>query len=502
MIYNIIILTGFFVSILITFNLVFAHRKIKVKFESLIYWLIGQFLIISTLTILWFINNENKDVLIILGTGFLFTGLYFINKASFILVKAKPIKKDLLIIFLMTILLVVYFLYFNENIIAQVVTLYSAAIYTYVKSVIIMKKHKQNNNQREVLKFIIIMIALSLSSLLRVINILIIPPEGLNYNNVSNSNYLSIIAHHISLIALILVLNYRVTKTVVSLSEEEIHKFNTIFHQSPLSMLMCDSRFIVIDINLRFIELLGYSKSDIIGKKLLELELFNTTFTNSKMKYLIENDTNTYNEEISVIDINNNEIRALLSISSMHSYNQKKMILTLTDISEIHTLKEKLNDFAYYDELTTLPNRRHLINYFNTIKSQQNNFAVASIDLDNFKIINDTHGHQVGDEVLVSLALRLKSKLSDNDFIARYGGDEFIFILSYDNGINDIETKLEKILNLINEEIVVNDHKFNLSASLGLSEYPRHGTELQHLINKADFEMYHVKKIFKSGINQ
>lgn len=164
---------------------------------------------------------------------------------------------------------------------------------------------------------------------------------------------------------------------------------------------------------------------------------------------------------------------------------------------------QQLNNLAMLDALTQLPNRRafqqHLESAIKRSSRGNATIAVAFIDLDNFKPINDTHGHHVGDEVLSIIAKRLNAAVRGCDFVARIGGDEFVAIIEEIKSENDIVPIAERIVNSVREILVINDNQITISASVGIAVYPTDGGDIDKLLICADAAMYRAKS---DGKNQ
>ncbi len=164
---------------------------------------------------------------------------------------------------------------------------------------------------------------------------------------------------------------------------------------------------------------------------------------------------------------------------------------------QIKTREEKLEYMALHDSLTSLPNRLLLFDRINVaINNYQRYkklFALFMLDLNKFKEVNDTLGHNIGDEVLVQVAERLKSILRKTDSIARIGGDEFsILMLNIDDtAIKELATKINTRLE---EPFYINDHKILIGTSIGVSIFPKHGFNNEMLMQKADLAMYYSKQ--------
>ncbi len=174
------------------------------------------------------------------------------------------------------------------------------------------------------------------------------------------------------------------------------------------------------------------------------------------------------------------------------------------DITELKILQKKLKHMAGHDLLTGLPNRSLFLEHLEqTIKEAKRNstmFAVVFIDLDDFKEINDTYGHEAGDTVLKKLARMLTEATRANDIVARLGGDEFVGIFDVSND-EDIEIIQKKIFDNVLSEIHCSTYQTTVHVSLGVSIYPRNGTNVDTLLRKADQAMYQQKVINKAKRN-
>jgi len=163
----------------------------------------------------------------------------------------------------------------------------------------------------------------------------------------------------------------------------------------------------------------------------------------------------------------------------------------------------KALDLALLDPLTGLNNRRYMNTLFDhalLLATRPHHIvAVFYVDLDNFKPINDTAGHAVGDEVLKAVAAGLKGNMRSTDICARVGGDEFVVIGTQLENENQAHAVARKLLLQLTRHIEINGAKYALGASIGVSLYPRHGTNLPDLIQCADQAMYRVKRNGKSG---
>jgi diguanylate cyclase (GGDEF)-like protein len=175
-----------------------------------------------------------------------------------------------------------------------------------------------------------------------------------------------------------------------------------------------------------------------------------------------------------------------------------RIIGSLTDITEKKMNEARIIHLAYQDALTGLPNRllfkERLEITMDDRRRDGKKLAVMMIDLDRFKIVNDTMGHQTGDLLLQNAAQALKDCVGELDTIARLGGDEFIVLLSMIEGVEDVVRISDRILQMLTKPFILERQEFFLSASIGACLYPYHGTDVDSLIKFADLAMYHTKE--------
>jgi diguanylate cyclase (GGDEF)-like protein/PAS domain S-box-containing protein len=179
-----------------------------------------------------------------------------------------------------------------------------------------------------------------------------------------------------------------------------------------------------------------------------------------------------------------------------------RMIGIHTDITQRKQAEEKLERNAHYDLLTNLPNRVLLADRLShaMLQCQRRNrsLAVAYMDLDGFKAINDTHGHGVGDQLLVVVSQRMKAALRESDTLARIGGDEFIAVMVGLEMIDDSKPILDRLLKAAAAPVTLDNTVMQLSASIGVTLYPQDGVDAEQLTRQADQAMYVAKQAGKS----
>lgn len=173
-----------------------------------------------------------------------------------------------------------------------------------------------------------------------------------------------------------------------------------------------------------------------------------------------------------------------------------RVVATMHDITEQKIAKERIEKLAHFDQLTDLPNRVLLNDRFkyslSLAQRRGETLALMFLDLDNFKDINDTLGHNVGDQVLLKVAKRLKAVVREEDTISRQGGDEYILILP-DTEADGAGSVASKLIEAISTPCHIEQHELTITVSIGIAIYPHDGTDLESLSKNADIAMYRAK---------
>ncbi len=177
-------------------------------------------------------------------------------------------------------------------------------------------------------------------------------------------------------------------------------------------------------------------------------------------------------------------------------------IAIFSDITSQKDSEERLYYLAHYDNLSKLPNRLafhdRLRQAISRAKRSQNEVAVMFLDLDGFKEVNDTLGHNAGDQVICEVAIRLSAAMRETDTIARFGGDEFTILLSEIEERKGIETAAQKIIDAVAKPIHIEGADALVTTSIGISLFPQDGDDIDTLIRQADMAMYAAKEAGKN----
>lgn len=253
----------------------------------------------------------------------------------------------------------------------------------------------------------------------------------------------------------------------------------------------------LIYVNPQFENISGYSKEEIENMSILNFFNIEDKLFVKRFIRKMSNDFSEITEQIRVVRKDGSNAEIELSGKAI-KYNDKLAIIgTICDITDKKRAEEKIRHMAYHDALTGLPNRYQLNEYIHKAiaraRRKSQSIAVIFIDLDRFKVINDTMGHEFGDRVLKNVSKRLLRCVREEDVVSRHGGDEFI-ILMEDITKQQIEKVSQRIIEEMSKAFVVNNHEVYTSPSIGISVYPKNGEDVITLIKNADAAMYLAKE--------
>ncbi|MCR4298772.1 MAG: EAL domain-containing protein [Gallionella sp.] len=276
-------------------------------------------------------------------------------------------------------------------------------------------------------------------------------------------------------------------------------------------MIVTDSNEVIIRVNRVFTELTGYSAEEAIGKNLdmLKSDREDVEFY-PRMRGILHRD-NYWQGEIWNCRKSGEIYPEWLTITAVVGKDGKitNYICAFFDITERKQDEKKIHNLAFYDPLCQLPNRRLLLDRLHqAVAASARNQACAGIlfiDLDNFKILNDTRGHDIGDLLLIEVSRRLQTCIRESDTIARLGGDEFVVLLE---GLSEDRTQAavqsrevgEKVLKTINQPYMLKDIEQYSSASIGISLFANYRQNLDDLLKQADTAMYAAKKAGRNAL--
>ncbi|HAT8251809.1 TPA: diguanylate cyclase, partial [Legionella pneumophila] len=281
-----------------------------------------------------------------------------------------------------------------------------------------------------------------------------------------------------------------------------ITKMELIFNAIDEAVIWANKKGNIQWCNKAFDELIGVPHITLLGKNILEIfELMkirpsDSTYGNEQLFNLYVDGWTEF--EFYLVD---QEGAKFFRISVRHfglEEEEKSYLIIIRNITEQRKAQKQLEHLAHYDLLTNLPNRLQFETHFEHefARSQRHNrqFAVLFIDVNHFKMINDTYGHKVGDLFLIKLAERLTRSIREEDFAARIGGDEFIVIISEIEDYSSAKKATQKIYKALNTTYSLSGNKIAGSVSIGIACVPQDGQVIDDIIRIADQRMYEKKK--------
>jgi len=273
----------------------------------------------------------------------------------------------------------------------------------------------------------------------------------------------------------------------------------TVYNSIEDGILITDKNKKIVSVNPAFSDIFGYSKEELLGEEpmvIMFLKKNDIYYKNMWHKLLT---TGRWSGRVDNKAKNGKIIPVWLTIAVVKDKKEEiqNFIAIYTNLEEIIKMEEKANFLAYHDSLTKLPNRTQfesqIVDILELAKAEKEKVAILFIDLDRFKVINDTLGHHIGDEMLVQLAQRIKAQLNGGALLARIGGDEFVVVMNLKENKKDAGMLADKLLAIIREPILIHDYHLNTTASIGIAVYPDDGEDRNEIVKHADSAMYHAK---------
>ncbi len=281
--------------------------------------------------------------------------------------------------------------------------------------------------------------------------------------------------------------------------ENKLRLASSVFENTLDGICITDVNNRIVSVNPAFHHITGYSSDDVIGKnpRILSSGKQNAEFYATMWKTLHSN--GSWQGEIWNRKKDGEIYPEFLTVSPVVDENKKitHYIGLFRDISAGKQQQKQLELMAHYDVLTQLPNRILLadrltraIAHSNRIENQ---LAVCFLDLDGFKPVNDNYGHDVGDQLLMEVAERIKANIRDEDTVSRQGGDEFVILIGDIESFDQCAQTLDRLIDSIAQPYQLDEHSISISASIGVTLYPMDNSDSDTLMRHADQAMYQAK---------
>lgn len=282
--------------------------------------------------------------------------------------------------------------------------------------------------------------------------------------------------------------------------------FDAVFNYSHagIGILSLDGH--LVKVNQTLCQQFGYSADTLLSMNFFHLiHLDDFASLQNQIQQLIDSQMKIYHSEHQCYRKDNESIWVSITISLVHDQENKPafFVVQVQNITLQKKAEERLRHMAYHDPLTGLANRNKLEQFINQILAQsrrhQESFALLFIDLDRFKNINDTIGHEAGDLLLQIIADRLKGAIRNTDLVARLGGDEFVIVVTDVHKSEAVAVIAHKILESVMQAVVVKGQELYITTSIGISLYPFDGQHMQTLMKNADLALYRAKEHGKNN---
>lgn len=280
---------------------------------------------------------------------------------------------------------------------------------------------------------------------------------------------------------------------------QEKEMVDSISKEAPIGILVCDKKGIVKKVNNYAQEIFEYTEEEILGKNIYEI-LIDDVAKDEFVKRLDEVfDGNSMNNfEKRMIVKNGSEKTILWNNSFIQDLEGlwESIVFIGVDISERKKMEEKLGKLAYFDPLTNLGNKEKLKEDTDKLifnNDMENTLAMVYMDIDNFKLINDTMGHAVGDELIRHVGQSIIDEIGTDGKVYRFGGDEFVILIS-NISMERIDSKMTGLSEKIRIPWTYHNQVFHTSASSGVAIYPEHGNDFDQLMQNADTALSYAKE--------
>ncbi|GKT12879.1 MAG: hypothetical protein ISEC1_P1870 [Thiomicrorhabdus sp.] len=283
-------------------------------------------------------------------------------------------------------------------------------------------------------------------------------------------------------------------------TEKRLLLASHVFECTIEGIMVTDTEGTIQLVNPAFTDITGYSSAEVIGNnpRMLQSKRQEPAFYEEMWQTLLA--TGRWQGEIWNRRKNGEVYPQKLTVTSVKDMNGKVIQYTSVfyDITDAKEKEERINHRAYHDPLTELPNRLlfkdRLEQAIARAHRSNTQLSVMFIDIDYFKRLNDTHGHQAGDIFLQQISVKLRGLLRDQDTVSRFAGDEFTILLDDDNSVDHACLIADKILKIFASPFEIEGHQIELGASIGIASYPQDGTTAEGLLKNSDTAMYHAKK--------
>lgn len=285
--------------------------------------------------------------------------------------------------------------------------------------------------------------------------------------------------------------------TEIKQTQRQLSLAHQVFAETAEAILVLDKEHNIVRANKAFSDITGYPE-DLVTRA---IDQFLSAYP--EIVAVLKTDNGRWQGECTLKHSHGHDVPVLVSATPLADSTEAKHVILFTNISKLKSAEQRLEQMALYDSLTGLPNRTLFYQRLEEVFAYTDNShhsAIMFIDLDRFKGINDTYGHNVGDQLLQQVAIRLQSCVKSRDTVCRLGGDEFTLIIRDSRSLDKIESIAHRILASLREPYQLGDIRCFTSGSIGIALPGQDGDDSYTLTRHADLAMYQAKESGRNNI--
>ncbi len=492
----------FLVSLLILTQAWLQNRS---RYKGLGYWaLLMCFTSLAYLLIA--LRGSISDIFsIILGNMLLLLAVSLLVRGLKLFMGEAGVSAANAFLLVFSLLVITYFTYVSPDIRIRILMVNGAYLVLFGQVMMILQRNRTMRANNAILPLRVSVAAIIILNLIRIIGQFIIPSHSQNLFSQNLTDQIFVVAHTLAVTYLVMNLTLLISGRLLAEVKAEEAKFNKLFHNAPYAAAITNAKTgTVMEINDEMLELLGYKLGEVRGRDSISLGVWADPEQRSQVIAKLMAGGEVDGLEIDFTGRDGKLVHTLFSASLVRIGGEDHIISSMKDISEISRLKMKLEEMATHDFLTGLPNRAFFYDSLTRALAHAartgERLAVMMFDINGFKSINDTYGHDVGDKVLIAVADRLRAFVRAADFVARHGGDEFTLLVTGVKDDADLEKAGERLIDAFSEDIAIDGTSFPIRISIGVARYPENGKDYDMLLKRADEALFAVKREGKNSM--